>query len=1364
MTKRISIAVFMTILVVLAGCSGGGGGGGGGSDEPASVSIIDPESIAAEATPGENVTVKAETSGGSVDQVNLSYTVYNRSDIAVVSDRIRMNKTEDGDYAATIPGQPAGYRVEYEVRAFFEDGTQKSDAESYTVQLIESLSSPEGTVNELRSTLAATLYTTKGVKSVTFDVTKEVEGSNITVQSQRTVTDIRSTSVAVGIRNSVFGAGASQVKISYDVTVAYGNGSETFTVTSDTRSYLYENTAKKVLYVPVTFRGGPNTEPQVRPRLTDKANKTARYYQLQSDGETTIRSDWLINSTADAYFTLSGSRTKYYDSSTGKYDRGAIMNDGEELIKKRTQTDPGEYDHIVFVTAEQNGDFIQGRIEYGGAGALDVIGPDTIVVSVQHPYSTFAHELGHAIYRWGDYYGGGDVSGEIGSFGLMGSSRLDTHAATLMPYHRLEQGWASKTTIPNVNESRPNATQRLEWMSDDGEVAKFDPTTGGLLRDGNGVYQYILIGAHDSSRNPVPPHGDTATQYKGSDQTGSGANVYVVTEPSLLPGSNPRIDRVQSPSGSNPNETVTLRPRLNDTISDPDLGFNITATSAPRGVEVEVNDTDPTDINGINLYTLIECENRDTTSSAECQRLTGAPRESTSKLVAARFVGESGTVGRYPNGTAVRTLTDGTYLEAGSVQKLYVPRGSDARLNVSLAELNEDADTSVLLKTQVVTRDSDGDRTASGLRTVNLSNASTYEPELARLNTSQRRVDAGSLRTAERNRSVIAVENNGIRDLENVTVTTNSSWITVNQTDVGTVAAASQVPVTVTTQVPGGTPVGNYTFAVTVRGNGTAGTQTVRIPVSVTVLPTARWNTTLSDTRVTFADTNETTITYTVTNDASSNVPLRDVRTTVDGNVTALAIDHPEQVSTLAPGASRTRSVTIRGPENGTEADIYTGNITVVPLQNYTRYFTYPVPVPSDYRTLNTSVNRATVRIDARGPATRAEATFHPERQVAMRKGSATERITVDAVDTNYDVPAKAIRVRTSIPAGWSFQNWSEVWVIKQGPTDTRSGSSGQRVKLDPDDYHLKQADGVIVLVIDDIQDTRFGQYMTDEYQLEAELKLQKDPQASTYGYNATVDVVTRSPVNIYRTSSQAAAIKVFYPTEPVPTTEPGYATRPAGPPSRVAVDHVRISSDGRGVNATLSAPQRFVVDRHGSQQVWYRYELRSAEKGAVKNLWIRPVTLRNATHDVTEHGYVTVDALVTRDVQGAVASALTNGKRTTIELPATAAVANRTEVRVANITYEMSNETAAVTLQTADGTPAVRLTDELNAVNAHSARGSRNVTVGRGILDGSPARPPTSASTDIRPIPESKTVDKLSGLTGRVFKSGLYSPQTHQV
>lgn len=240
---------------------------------------------------------------------------------------------------------------------------------------------------------------------------------------------------------------------------------------------------------------------------------------------------------------------------------------------------------------------------------------------------------------------------------------------------------------------------------------------------------------------------------------------------------------------------------------------------------------------------------------------------------------------------------------------------------------------------------------------------------------------------------------------------------------------------------------------------------------------------------------------------------------------------------------------------------------------------------------------------------------------------------------------------------------------------------------------------------------------MTDAYQLEGELKLQKDKTADSYGYNATATAVTDSPVNIYKTATKEAAIDVFYPGRGGPLTEPGYTPTHADLPARVPADHLRASDDGRGVNATLSAPRRFVVDRQGSQQTWYQYKLRSPTSNRVKNLWIRPATLTNATHDVTATGYIEVPAIVTQNIQGAVASGLQNGKRTTVELPATAAVANRSHVTVRNISYSFEDENVTVQLQTDDGTPAAQLTENVISTDGHSGRATRNVTVGRGVF-----------------------------------------------
>lgn len=52
MNKRTVLTVIVAAMALLAGCGGGGGGGGGGSDDPASVSILDPQGDATAATPG----------------------------------------------------------------------------------------------------------------------------------------------------------------------------------------------------------------------------------------------------------------------------------------------------------------------------------------------------------------------------------------------------------------------------------------------------------------------------------------------------------------------------------------------------------------------------------------------------------------------------------------------------------------------------------------------------------------------------------------------------------------------------------------------------------------------------------------------------------------------------------------------------------------------------------------------------------------------------------------------------------------------------------------------------------------------------------------------------------------------------------------------------------------------------------------------------------------------------------------------------------------------------------------------------------------------------------------------------------------
>lgn len=1336
MDRGIALTVAVAALALLAGCSGTGGGGGGGSS--GTVDLVDPTGVADDAVPGQPVSVSGEASDGTIDHVNLTYTVRNRSRAVVAEDTVRMSPSGD-QWTADIPAQPAGYKVSYEIRGYFEDGSQDTESASYIVQYIESVSGPTEEVTDQTSDVEASLYSTDGIDRIeleykrTFATEDETETGEIV---RRNPTD---ETLSFGIQNDQFGRANSDVTVEYRVRVTYEAGGEPASKASDWQSYTYVDNGESALYVPVTFQGGPNTEPPVQSELTTRAEKTQTYYEQVSDGRVDVTYDWATNSSADPYYTLPDARGAYRTGQNNQdYDREKVMCDGvSELRDAGLDGQLQEYDDVVFVVAEQNDDFVRGLASYSGPGCgltgVSTQPFDTVVVSAKHPYSTWAHEMGHALYRWDDYYGD-DVSGQTQPYGIMSDSRNADHAAIPQPRTRLEQDWRDVDALPLVNDSNERSETDLDWLARDGNVARYDPDNEELI--GGPIYDRVLFSARDTNVDPVPSQGPDA-QYTGGGPRGVGINAYLVSDELAIYGSGDAVHRIENPDSVLPGRTVSLRSATDDVIRDPDLGYNVTADTSAGGASVVVRTTDPQNVQGVNLYTLFPCQDRDTASTSECQdaQNPGAPRALDGSTIDARFESDSGTLGRFDNGTVRREVDGGTYLEAGGLQKLYAPTNASGSFLV-----NASTERNVTVLSRTVTRDDSGRRIASGLRRVNVTAGSTYQPELARLNASRDEWEAGGLRTLESNETTLRIENDGIRSLENVSLATTSEWVSLNRTDVGTVQSASEVPVRVAVDVPSGTPVGTYNHTVEVSGEGTSSAQRDRIDVSVTVLPTARWETTLSDVDRIVAANESVTVEYRVKNDESSNVPLRDVRSRIAGNVTAFDVAAPRHVEELQPGTSERLRATASVPESGIAAGLYEGRLSVSPLGNYTKYTTYSVAVPANYSVARPASRNASITLDARGPSTNSSATFHPERQVAMRRGAATERVTVDVVGGDPFVRSASLRTRIDLPEGWALQSRgpsdgpersATIWAVSEGPRDTPAGRTGQRTRLDAANYTVVRDAGALVVAVNDTRETSLNRRLTPSDRIEVEFKVNKRQGASEYEYSSEVETVARSPIGVVGTETVSANISVFYPgAERSLSTPAATPVASHGPPARVPAGHVRVGTNGRGQNATLSDPRRYAVDYRGEPTTWVRHDLTAPGRDTARNVWVRTDDLTNETHEISADDTVVVPGLVTRNVRGAIASGLRNGRPIAVEVPVTDAVADREAVSVEGVAVSTENESTRATLETKAGEPVARMNASVSpSGDAQGISVARSVTVGEGVFETGPVGVPPGQS-----------------------------------
>lgn len=926
-----------------------------------------------------------------------------------------------------------------------------------------------------------------------------------------------------------------------------------------------------------------------------------------------------------------------------------VEGNGNEYIVKQNDSRPPAWAFMGFLG------------KFGEVRFCDGLDADHLtrfaVVPNQRPYGTIAHELGHSLYGWEDYYNTDDsAEGIVGHYGLMGSgSGNDGAPSQVMAHHKIEQEWIEHETIES--DELDDGESRSVFIPYMGDSETVDPEHRAVkYKDTEltniALFDQYLFEARDPPRDALP-------EQPGSTRPSAGLVAYTVDE-TLIGGD--KVNLVQSVDDQDverrPSEPTIDPTDYETTVHDPDLGVTFELDPSPRapehGLNLTVTKTETSNVQGVNVFTRVDCTN--ITVDYWCSRHSDEAPENVMPFTLGLYAHtDEGTVGVHPNGSVVDEVEGAEVVSAGAVRKVYVPDDVDARYEVDSSAIPEEADVNVT--SQTVTRDEDGDRIASDLSNDIIAGNDTAEPELARLNVSDDEWHAGQLRTLEDNETTITVQNTGIAELENVTVETDSDLLAVNETDLGTLEDTEESDLELDVNVPGGTPVGAYTANVTVVGDGTTGEQNITVAVTVEVLPTVHWSTTSENANASIDDESTTTVVVTTENHETSNVPLRDVASTVTGNVTAFDIDGPTFVETVAPGETVTLETAVAVPEDGIEEGTYDGVVEIEPLRYYGQYFDYPVDVSSDYAVPDPADDATELSVTAHGPSVEAHAEFHPGEQVAMRQGAAAQHVQVDPVDEEPIVPVDQLTVRSDIPDGWEFNGNNpdqqiKVWIVADVNRESPGKNAGERTRLDANDYDIEVDDDEIVLTVADLANTTYGDYMDASDVLEFEFKINKQHR-SDHDYSAAVDVETASPIGVYRFEQPIADIDVFDP-------------RPGSPPSDVVDDRARVPQDGIsvsddpdaiGTNATLTAERLYRIQSSEESDHWMTFRLDADDGDEVRTVLL-PVertndTVRLLPSDVTDDGQIVLDGIVTRTVQGSIASGLRTGDDVRLLLPA---------------------------------------------------------------------------------------------------------------
>ena len=278
----------------------------------------------------------------------------------------------------------------------------------------------------------------------------------------------------------------------------------------------------RVLYIPVQYRdsGAPRftiNELKIRPGMVSK------YFYEQSYGAVEIDSEFM-----DRYIRLDKTQKEYeaahrIDRYHWKYHvlRDALEKAGV-LPDHLKNLDPYYWDSAL-----------------EGYDAVVVIAPDTlsgafamrsynnypqvlnlVYVEYLHSYGAWAHELGHALFKWFDYYGKPSIwyRGDLKLWGVMGDGARDNPPPEICSYHKVEQGWLQYKDLGYGSDYRVGYLHDLAY----GDMAyRYKAEAGGegyiIIEGRNPAEENKLLDPHRRQRERRRPSAGVQLYYQSSE-------------------------------------------------------------------------------------------------------------------------------------------------------------------------------------------------------------------------------------------------------------------------------------------------------------------------------------------------------------------------------------------------------------------------------------------------------------------------------------------------------------------------------------------------------------------------------------------------------------------------------------------------------------------------------------------------------------------------------------------------------------------------------------------------------------------------------------------------------------------------------
>jgi len=190
----------------------------------------------------------------------------------------------------------------------------------------------------------------------------------------------------------------------------------------------------KVAYIPVRYVGNPGPERTVA-ELKQRAELVREYYWQQSFGKAVIVDNWIF----DDWRSLGKTLQQYPPEIETKYEGGrweAVFNDAADLAENRTEYRAWKFSATVVIQPEPM------KAAWSA-----------VIVADDHSFSIWAHELGHRLFWWNDYYSypGIETYGDIHNWGLMGSGARMNPPSAVMSYNKATTSYNKRSWLNYTN-------------------------------------------------------------------------------------------------------------------------------------------------------------------------------------------------------------------------------------------------------------------------------------------------------------------------------------------------------------------------------------------------------------------------------------------------------------------------------------------------------------------------------------------------------------------------------------------------------------------------------------------------------------------------------------------------------------------------------------------------------------------------------------------------------------------------------------------------------------------------------------------------------------------------------------------------